>query len=286
MRILFGAGDFPGSNIMVSRFIQNAPDHEIRVAAFYRNHKYLHSIDWCLDALRYTKVGDSNYFKEKHGQSGPYVNHEMANLIIDDLLEWQPELVISDCEYFTAMVAKALEIPLWYCSPMLQMTGIEHDRKEINTKIFDTIKLYINSLPQGERYLIYSPLCDIICRPFLKRGFEWIRPYSVIGSETTSIELPIIQRVLPKNAVLTTGETSFISDCLYTGRSIFITPDPRDVEPVLNAQLMEWYGVAKNLGRSQNINFLKQQVEKHNTPPVLSIQNWKQLDERLEEYAR
>jgi hypothetical protein len=231
-------------------------------------------------------VGDKNYFKENHGQIGPHVNHEMADLIIDDLLEWQPELVISDCEYFTAMVAKALEIPLWYCSAVLQLVGIEHDRKEINTKIFDRTKMYLDSLPQGDVYLIYSPLCDISSRPFLKKGFEWVRPYSVVGGETTSVELPTIQKALPEGSILTTGETSFVSDCLYTGRPIFISPNPREIEQVLNAQLMEWYGAARNLGRPQNIDFVKRQVERHTATPVLSVQDWKQLDERLERYAR
>jgi hypothetical protein len=184
------------------------------------------------------------------------------------------------------MVAKALEIPLWYCSAVLQLVGIEHDRKEINTKIFDRTKMYLDSLPQGNVYLIYSPLCDISSRPFLKKGFEWVRPYSVVGGETTSVELPTIQKALPEGSILTTGETSFVSDCLYTGRPIFISPNPREIEQVLNAQLMEWYGAARNLGRPQNIDFVKRQVERHTATPVLSVQDWKQLDERLERYAR
>ena len=75
MKILFGAGNNLGSNIMVSRFIENT-DHDIRVAAYYRNHEPLKSINWCLDALYDTKVGDKNYFKHYYGVSGPHINHE------------------------------------------------------------------------------------------------------------------------------------------------------------------------------------------------------------------
>ena len=280
MRILFGAGNFIGSNLMLSRFLQHTQD-DVRVAAYYRNSRYLQSIDWCLDAL--SVRGEKNYFKDKCGTSGPPVDHSLADMIINDLMEWGPELVISDCEFFTAMVAKVLEVPLWYCSPMLQITGIEHERKELNTKIMDTTKLYLESLPQGDVYLVYSPLCDIAARPLLKRGFEWVRPYSIVPNEFTTEDIDIsnLQRLIPDNSLVTTGETSFVSDCLYTGKPMFISPNPLEIEQVINAQLMQWYGVAVNIGRSMNMSFVKRQVERTAPHPSLSIQKWSQLDEKL-----
>jgi hypothetical protein len=280
MKILFGAGNFIGSNIMLSRFLNHTDEHDVRIAAYYRNHQYLKSIDWCLDAIQVRC--EPNYFKDKYGVAGPPVDHGMSDMIINDLLEWGPELVISDCEFFTAMVAKVLEIPLWYCSPMLQMIGIEHERKELNTKIMDTIRLYIKSLPQGDAYLVYSPLCDISARPLLKRGFEWVRPYTTSPKELTSeIDISNIQRLIPENSLVTTGETSFVSDCLYSGKSFFISPNPSEIEQVLNAQLLQWYGVAINIGRSMNMDFVKRQVERSAPHPSLSVQKWRQLDERL-----
>ena len=284
MRILYGSGNFIGSNIAAGRFVLNAPGHDIQVAAHYRNHRYLKHIHWCLDALYTTKVGDKNYFKENYGRPGPYINHALADLIINDLLEWQPELVISDCEYFTAMVAKAFGIPLWYCSPLLQITGIVHEKGEISSKRFNQLKWYLESLPDGDNYLIYSPLGDIKNRPLLKPGFQWIRPYSSMPKEITSedVDLSLIQKLLPGKSNICTGEMSFISDCLYTGKPLYISPNPLELEQVMNAQLLEWYGVAKNIGRPQSLDFAKRQVERPNPVPILSIQNWKQLDEQLE----
>lgn len=281
MRILFGAGNFIGSNIMLSRFLHHAQEHEIRIAAHYRNHRYLNSIDWCLDALHIRC--EKNYFKDRYGIAGPPVNHDLTDMIISDLMEWEPELVISDCEFFTAMVAKVLEVPLWYCSPMLQMIGIEHERRAINTKIMDAIKVSIEALPKGEKYFVYSPLCDVSARPILKPGYEWIRPYSVSPKEFTSEDFNIssLQRLIPENSLVTTGETSFISDCLYSGKSLFISPNPSEIEQVLNAQLLQWYGVAINIGRSLNMNFVQRQIERLSHKPSLSIQKWRQLDELL-----
>jgi hypothetical protein len=259
MRILFGAGNFIGSNLMLSRFLQHAQDHEVRIAAYYRNSKYLTSMDWCLDALSVRLK--TNYFKDKYGIS---------------------ELVISDCEFFTATVAKILEIPLWYCSPMLQLTGIDHERQELKN-ITDTTKKYLDSLPKGDAYLVYSPLCDISSRPILKNGYEWVRPYMCGVSEfsTEDINIDDLQKLIPDNSLVTTGETSLVSDCLYSGKSMFISPNPLEVEQVLNAQLLQWYGVGVNIGRSTNMGFIKRQVEKKLSPPILSIQKWSQLDEKL-----
>jgi hypothetical protein len=280
MRILFGAGNFIGSNLMLSRFLQHAQDHEVRIAAYYRNSKYLTSMDWCLDALSVRLK--TNYFKDKYGISGPPVDHFLTDMIINDLLEWGPELVISDCEFFTATVAKILEIPLWYCSPMLQLTGIDHERQELKN-ITDTTKKYLDSLPKGDAYLVYSPLCDISSRPILKNGYEWVRPYMCGVSEfsTEDINIDDLQKLIPDNSLVTTGETSLVSDCLYSGKSMFISPNPLEVEQVLNAQLLQWYGVGVNIGRSTNMGFIKRQVEKKLSPPILSIQKWSQLDEKL-----
>lgn len=288
MKILVGSGNFTGSNLMVSRWLQNMPQHQFKVVAWYKNHRYLDVIDWCLDGLHDTKVGELNYFVDKFGIQGPYVNYRLTDSIIDDLLLWEPDLVISDCETFTAALAKIIQIPLWYCSGMLQMIGIEHDRKEINTKKLDRIKTYLESLPEGDEYLVYSPLCDVSCRPFLKTGFDWVRPFSTVPQEVTTedVDLSLIQRAIPDRALLTTGETSLVSDCMYSGRCTFISPSPDDPEQVLNAQLMGWYGVARNIGRPKSLEFVKQQVESYNSPPILSIQKWRQLDERLERYER
>jgi hypothetical protein len=266
MKILIGSGNFTGSNLMVSRWLKNMPQHEFKVAAWYRNNRYLPVIDWCIDGLQNIKVGELNYFNQNFGIQGSYINHDLADTIIEDLLE----------------------IPLWYCSGMLQMIGIEHDRKEIQTKKFDRIKMYLETLPKGDAYLIYSPLCDISSRPLLKDGFDWIRPYSAMPREvsTENIDLSMIKRVIPDKALLSTGETSLVSDCIYSGRVTFITPRPNDPEQVLNAQLLEWYGCARNIGRPQSIEFVKLMVDGYSQIPSLSIQKWKQLDEKIEDHER
>jgi hypothetical protein len=253
---------------------------------WYRNHKYLDVIDWCIDGFQNVGFGTLNYFDEYFGVQGPNINHKLANDVVDDLLMWDTDLVISDCDPFTAAFAKVINVPLWYCSPMLQMIGIEHDRKGIHSKKLDKIKRHIDSLPSGNAYLVYSPLCDIASRPFLKKGFEWVRPYSNKPNEisTENVDLSFVLKAISYKGLCNTGETSLVADCLYSGKTTFISPNPNDPEQVLNAQLAEWYGCARNIGRPPNIEFAKKCVDEYCGTPGLSIQKWKQLDERLDEY--
>jgi len=283
VKILFGAGNFIGSNIMLSRFLEKTKEHDIRIISYYRNHKYLHHIDWCLDAIYNSRnKQNNNYFKLKYDMISPGVNHYLADLIINEITEWEPDLVISDCELFTALVAKILKIQLWYCSPILQFIGINYECKKIyNNKIKN-----LSLLPKGDKYLVYSPLCDISSRPILKEGFEWVKPYYKLPEEftTENIKIQDLQRLIPKNSLVTSGETSFVADCLYTGNPLFISPNPLEPEQVINAKLMEWYCSAINIGRSMNMNFIKNQIEKMKSKPVLSIQKWRTLDQKISEY--
>lgn len=285
MNILFGSGNYIGSNIMLSRFLNHIKhqDHNIYICAYYRNSVYLKRIDWCLDSLYYNiGIGKENYFESRHGIKGPRINHRIADTIINNLLELDLSLVISDCEFFTAMVAKVLEIPLWYCSSILQLTGINLPRKSINKTDFNTFKPYLKQLPDGERYLIYSPLCDIKDEIPLNKGFEWVRPYSNQPNITSNGSLSFIERAVPDNVYGTTGETSFVSDCIYSGRSFFVCPDSREIEQNLNAQLLDWCGVAKNIGWPRDVDFVSSKIERLYNPPALDISDTvKQLDELI-----
>lgn len=276
MKILFSAGNYIGSNLMIARFLHST-SHEIRTATYYRNHKYLHHIDWSLDAL----LGSTRKYFNQFGFTGPKVNRYNVDLFIDDLINWKPDLVINDCELITAIIAKILNIPLWYCSPMLQLTGIIHN-SGFNIYDFAKTLFYLKQLPSGDLYLVYSPLCDIAARPLLKEGYEWIKPYYQEPKEITTENINLEKmQYLFKDSIITTGETSLLSDYFYSGKSILISPNPVESEQVLNARLFQWYGAGFDIGRSFDIKFLNKQVERPIPKSSLSIQNWSHLNERI-----
>ena len=288
MKILLGGSNFTSSNIMLSRFLDHLTD-DIRICAWYRNHQYLPWIDWCLDAVH--KHSTKNYFQIHHGIKGPSVDHGVAINVLDDILDWGPDLVISDCESFTACVAKVLGIPLWYCSGILQFNAIEHKIGAINNNAFLHLRDTIKVLPKGDLYLVYSGLCDIECPPILKDGFEWVKPYNntnnhnkIVSSCESSIES--ISTVIPDGYLLCSGETSLVGDCLYSGMPFYVCPDPLDQECLLNAQMLQHCGCAVNIGRPKSLEFVKTQVEKPNNAPKMSDQYWNSLDEKVVKWKK
>ena len=285
MRILFGANNFTGSNIMLGRFASTT-NHELKIAAYYRNHQYLNHIDWCLDVLRTSNYHSGNYFQQHYNIPGPIVNHQLATQVIDYLVDWGPELVISDCEPFTATLAKIFEIPLWYCSPMLHLIGLDCKIKNINKTEFSNTYNDLERLPKGNRYLIYSPLCDIdlpLGREIdLISGFEWVKPYYKLDNHkffSDRGDFSIFDRV---DYNFTTGETRLISDCIYQQLKFVITPNLKNPEQFLNARLFDGLSLIQNVGRPQTLLYLQKELE-HNSFPLVKIKtkNNKHLDELL-----
>lgn len=277
MRILFGANNFSGSNIMLSRFLENAKDHEVKIAAYYKNNEYLHHIDWCLDGL-YNRKSKLNYFQDKYAIDGPKTDYQLTNSIINYLLEWQPDIIISDCEIFTASLSNILDIPLIYCSPLLQYTGLNNKPSMLN------INNIFSLLPPADSYLIYSPLGDTINHHLIKDGFNWVRPYYKEPSKIVEndFDIDFYNKCIPQDMLLTTGETSFISDCFYNNKKFFISPNHNDYEQLLNANLFQKFGISKNIGRTDNYSFLKNKIaENYEINLNMELKNIKRLDEFL-----
>lgn len=270
MKILLSSGNYSGSNIMLSRWLKHLTGHDIRTFAYYRNSQFLNCVDYILDPL-FDNIEYCVF--SSFGIKGPKVNKKIAELIITDISEWCPDLIISDCEMISALLAKLLDIPLWYCSPILQLSGWEHDFGEISL-----YSSYPFKFPKANKYCIYSPICDVENRPTLKNGFEWVRPYTEDPELLNiSADLSFVQKAL-KDEVITTGETSFVADCIYSEWPFFIYPDPKDMEQMINARICSHRKIATNLGRQSNISLLKESVEKV-CQPKLKLQNNRTLDE-------
>jgi hypothetical protein len=284
MKILIGANNYLGSNITISRILDQLKDHEIRVAAYYRDNQYIKVIDWCLDALFLNKSGRINYFKKYHGIDGPFVSHKLVEMMINELILWAPDLIISDCEEVTATLASILEIPLWYCSPLLQTIGLQHTKSMLQYPSYK-IKNYLRTLPKANRYLIYSPLCDIVNKPMLNEGFEWVKTYCKQPNKITSsgVDLSLYKKFKSKDDLITTGETSFVVDCLFSGKPFYISPNVSEWEQMLNADLCHIYGIARNVGRSNNISFVKDQINKGTYSPILNQNFELDLVQKLKE---
>lgn len=179
MKILYGAGNRIGANFQLVRFL-NHTNHQIKIAAHIKSSESLPHVDWTLDAL-YNKLTpkQTSDVNQLFGHSGvPNINLGQAEILLSEIDDFSPDLVISDAEPIVAHAAQSLSIPLWYCSPLHLLDGVEWSRGQLRyTSLLSATRKFLETLPQAAKTFVYSPLGDLKNRPPLKSGYEWIGPY-------------------------------------------------------------------------------------------------------------
>lgn len=184
MKILYAAGNNSSAKIQLSRFIDAAPSHIIKVAAYKKSSPKDISIDWTLDCLL-------NIFKPDHISTESNENFEVY---YEQVKEFAPDLIISDLEYFTSYIANVLNVPVWQCSSALINHGLARKSK-YDLGVFKThaytfnrnaqqIQRNTNIISNADQKFIYSHYGDMENSPEITEGYEWIRPYHQIGKES------------------------------------------------------------------------------------------------------
>ena len=182
MKILYAVSRNENAKIQLARFAQaiDSSKHQLKIAA-YRSSSPNINIDWTLDCL-------SDMFKPDI----LYTDSENFHIYFEQVKSFDPDLIISDLEYFTSRIANVLNIPIWQCSSALINTAMTHEQKynlglyKYYCEILFSNKLISNKMnnmiDNADRNLIYSHLCDTEESPSINSKFEWIRPYYMIGS--------------------------------------------------------------------------------------------------------
>jgi hypothetical protein len=274
MKIFIGANNNSGSNLFLSSFINNAKDCEFKTASFYRNSFLLKNIDWILDVVYDVNKHSNNYLETLGCANPPKVSPIYAEMILNHLADWKPDLVISECEPFSAHIAKLFEVPLWYCSSFLQIPSL-------NINGFFPVKNSLKKLPKGDRYFVYSFIGNIEKQPSINEGYEWVSPYpESIGDRFLSFEEDSVLSTLSKKIYVTTGETGFVSYLLENDIEFVVSPSIDNYEQTLNAVVLEQYGLANNIGKPKSISFGLEKVSV-STKKVSYNKKWPLLHERI-----
>lgn len=183
LKILYAANDNENSGIALSRFLKavEGKPYIIKIAAYKKSSPKNVSIDWSLDCLK-------NIFKPEQ----TIKNNENFVTYFEQIKYYNPDLIISDLEYYTTYIANVLNITLWQCSSFLMTFALEkgampdtgvakhysylmkrgHIRKEI---------LYL--LDNSNCNFVYSHFGDLNNSPKIKPNYEWIRPYHTVGEK-------------------------------------------------------------------------------------------------------
>lgn len=158
----------------------NGLPYIIKIAAFKASSPPNVHIDWTLDCLQ-------NMFKPDT------VSLDSQNFATyyQQVKYYNPDLVISDMEYYTSEIAANLGATLWQCSSGLLNYALANEYK-YNLGIFKKYAILTSRSPlQVQRMIniqdnsncnyVYSHFGDHANAPPLKTGYEWIRPYFQIG---------------------------------------------------------------------------------------------------------
>jgi uncharacterized protein (TIGR00661 family) len=202
IKILYAAGNTSNSKIQLSRFLKAIADkpYTIKVAAYKNSSPSIH-IDWTLDYL--LNIFDNNHIN---------LNNDSFRIYLDQIKLYNPDLIISDLEYFTSYAANLLDITLWQCSSSIINFALDKKQK-YNMGIFKNYSYIFNKNPHNFQRIIniidnsnckfiYSHFGDTDNPPSIQNDFEWIRPYYKIGKTSINCKHNIVAGFLQSNKYL------------------------------------------------------------------------------------
>jgi len=259
MKILYGAGNLNGSNVRLSHFLRYT-SHDVRIAAFYNNHECLEIIHWTLDALSTSKGGQSFKIKEIIGVPIK-LDYEKFEMMVTDISEWNPDIVISDFEPICAHISGALEIPLISCSPLHLLDGVYW--KSPKRHLFSNESQHLKAFERASQRLVYSPFGLLDNAPKLKPGFDWITPYpdhTVIHDRN----LNSIQSLLKLNdSGFNVGDSGNIYHDMVHEKKMCVFDSPYESECAINGVFVDALGLGVSLGQAElNMSYAKSKLDK------------------------
>ena len=186
MKILYAASNNQNAKIQLSRFLNAVgTNHQIKIAAYKKSSPKDTSIDWTLDALRNVYRPDLIT-----------LHNDNLNIYYEQVKSYDPDVVISDMEYFTSYVANDLNITLVQCSSSMINFALERKYNlklfkfhahSLNRDMMHTQRMF-NVLDNSNCNFVYSHLGDMSSPPNLKEGFEWVRPYHRVAKDYVPCE--------------------------------------------------------------------------------------------------
>jgi len=275
MKILYAAGRLDDSNIRLGHFLRHT-NHDVKVAAYYKNSDCLSRVHWMLDALEPLKKNTQEVLE--------YINYEsplnIAPLLmmIDDISEWNPDLFVIDYEPISAAIAQALDIPFISCSPAHLLDGVKWPKGK-KTKVKANMKAFDGAIEK----LIYCPFGRLENAPELLEGFDWIQPYEY-DSHREGTEA-IRRKIEDGGSSMSIGTSGSLSKIISGGKSICVLDSPEDIEGSLNGIFVDTLGLGVALGKAEtNMSYASKKIDSFLSKDYSYkiTDSFKRLHERLE----
>jgi hypothetical protein len=233
VNILYAAGNRPGSFHQMERFLQSVKkqNHTIKLAAFKSSMGNL-PIDYTLDCLlNFTNTNSNISFNSNY------------NYYYNEIKRFAPDLIISDFEIYTSIIAIEANIKLWIASPVLLFYALKKRLKDeigiyknysylFNAK--STKKNYVRYiLHNSDKLFVMSHLCDLKDKPTLLPKYEWIRPEFILLDNDYTIT--------------SDGAASPLADAFYNQMYCISSPRYDDIESIICSFVNVYYNLGSNV---------------------------------------
>lgn len=177
LKVLYAAGNNFSSKTLLQRFLKHSDGFDLKIAAYKKSSPNV-NIDFTLDSL--LSLFPNRGFQFCSENMEVYKNY-IKNQNFD--------IIISDLELFTSVIAAELETTLWQCSTSLlnfgmtlkgkYNSGIRSKYAHITKDHSDIKEIYFKLLNVSNEKFVYSHFGDIKEPPPLINGYRWVRPYHV-----------------------------------------------------------------------------------------------------------
>lgn len=237
MRILYAAGNRLGSFYQLKRFLTSVhnKNYNIKIAAYKKSMGNI-DIDYNLDALvNFTNPNSDISFNSNY------------NYYSNEIKRFNPDIIISDMEIYSSILADELKIELWQVSPLLAYYGLS-DNLRCKTEIHKHYSYLFSSSHRNTDYINYilkissrkfilSHICDIGIDISLKESYEFVRPSFVLGSDINKYEYLCVFIKSNKNIIdkLKNKNSIYFSSFEYEQYSKLLYKNINDIELYSNA---------------------------------------------------
>lgn len=282
LKVLFSAGwQLSSGHTLHGIYTNLIKNFEVRVAGRQNVRQFIPYLDWNLEPLFNQNVQRKCSTGELvSGNWIPELHKDTLKELIDEVIRWNPDLIVIDKEPIMIAIANHLKIPSWDISMLNLMWTPEWNQKYFHfySDPLNNFKRDLSFYANPTKKFIYSNLFK--ARLNIGEDLEWIQPFSFAPNPVndqksvsalvtsgrpflnkifTASSIPVFSslKTLPTSEVwFCSGENHLFSELLaHNAQTIHLVPNLKDKEALVNASLIYNARLGKSLGQLELMKF-------------------------------